>query len=105
LSRALNNLIGNAIKFTPKGGRVLFRAEALPGKLVFAVEDTGPGLPESLLPRIFDRYAQAKNSSNPDGTGLGLTIAKLVAETHGGDVTAENRAEGGARFVLWIPTE
>jgi len=104
LARALNNLLGNAVKFTPKGGRVSFRVEAASDRVLFTVEDTGPGVPKELLPRIFNRYARAIDSK-AEGTGLGLTIAKLVAEAHGGDVAVENRPEGGARFVLRIPVE
>jgi len=104
LGRALGNLLGNAIKFTPASGRVLFRAEAGEGRLSFTVEDSGPGMPADLLPRVFDRYERAADA-RAAGTGLGLTITKLIAEAHGGGVTAENLPKRGARFVLWIPFE
>jgi signal transduction histidine kinase len=102
LTRALENLVFNAIKFTPDSGEVSLRFETGGGRMSFTVEDTGPGIPEKVLPRIFSRYERGKFGES-EGAGLGLAIAKLAAEAHGGDVEAENRASGGARFVFWIP--
>lgn len=102
LSRALDNLIANAIKFSPEGGQVLLCLETQDDRIVFTVEDAGPGVPEALLPLIFNRY-ERQFDAEAEGVGLGLTIAKFVAQAHGGDVAVENLPEAGARFVLWIP--
>jgi two-component system sensor histidine kinase/response regulator len=99
LARAVQNLLGNAIRITPENGRILFSPRAQDDKIVFVVDDSGPGLPQDLLPKIFDLYERGGS----EGTGLGLAIVKLVAEAHHGDVSAENRPEGGARFSIWVP--
>lgn len=103
LARALSNLIFNAVKFTPSGGKVWISFSGENGQFLCRVEDTGPGIKEDMLPRIFNRYERSIEDGG--GTGLGLTITKLVAQGHGGDVIGENRAEGGTRFTFWIPTE
>jgi signal transduction histidine kinase len=107
----LGALVDNALRHTPAGGTVRMVASAStaavktgpPRPVVrLAVEDTGPGIPEEALPRIFERFFQADPSrSRGIGTsGLGLSIVRALAEAHGARVGAENRVEGGAR--LWI---
>jgi len=101
LARALSNLIFNAIKFTPDRGQVTVHFSGDNGDFRCEVNDSGPGIREDMLPRIFNRYERSVEAGG--GTGLGLTITKLVAQGHGGDVSAENRAEGGSRFIFWVP--
>ncbi len=101
LGRALSNIIFNSLKFTPADGNVWIRFYGRQDRFWCEVEDSGPGISPEMLPRIFNRYERSSEGSG--GTGLGLTITKLVAKGHGGNVTAENRAEGGAKFVFWIP--
>ncbi|NUP06130.1 MAG: response regulator [Polyangiaceae bacterium] len=85
----VSNLVGNAIKFTPSGGRITITAEASRGMVVFTVADTGQGVPAEQLPHIFDRYWQAKQQGRT-GVGLGLSIVKGLVEAHGGRIWAES---------------
>lgn len=102
LTRALSNLVFNAIKFTPERGKVSIAFRGENGNFSCVISDTGPGIPEDMLPRIFNRYERSAAAGG--GTGLGLTITKLVAQGHGGDVEAENLPESGVKFVFWVPT-
>ncbi len=104
LERMAFNLIENAVKYTTPGGRVRVRLRAVDGHAVLEAEDTGPGIREGDLERIFDRFYRADASrADTDGTGLGLSIVRAVAVAHAGSVTAENREEGGARFRVRLP--
>jgi signal transduction histidine kinase len=100
LARVLSNLIGNAVDaLSGSAGRIALSAQRKNGRIIVTVEDTGPGVPERLLPRLFDPYFSAKSG----GTGLGLAIAKKIVEEHGGEITAENRREGGFRVRFELP--
>jgi signal transduction histidine kinase len=101
ISRVLSNLLGNAIKFTPVGGKITVRAERRGDDFSIAVADTGPGIPADDLPHVFERYWKAPATSNP-GSGLGLYIACGIIEAHGGKIWAESSA-GGARFTFTLP--
>ncbi|MFE7123788.1 ATP-binding protein [Streptomyces sp. NPDC057617] len=98
------NLIGNALKHGGSPVRVSVRTES--GSLVIEVRDHGPGIPEDVLPHVFDRFYKA-SASRPrsDGSGLGLSIAMENAHIHGGDITAANVPGGGAVFVLRLPKD
>ncbi|GAA3374729.1 two-component system sensor histidine kinase AfsQ2 [Streptomyces sannanensis] len=100
----LANLIGNALKHGGSPVRVSVRPEG--EELVIAVRDNGPGIPEDVLPHVFDRFYKA-SASRPrsDGSGLSLSIAMENAHIHGGDITADNAPEGGAEFVLRLPRD
>lgn len=101
--QVLSNLIGNAIKFTPGGGKVIVRAQNLgESAVLFSVEDSGSGINESELPYIFNKFWQAKKNGDK-GSGLGLSIAKGVVEAHGGKIWVESRVGAGARFYFTIP--
>ncbi len=102
LEQALGNLMDNAVKYTPPGGRVELGAEFRGDEVHLTVEDTGPGIPPEHLPRVFERFYRADPSRSraEGGTGLGLAIVKHIALAHGGRVEAANRPEGGARFAL-----
>jgi chemotaxis family two-component system sensor kinase Cph1 len=100
--QVLSNLVGNAIKFTPPGGRVSLRCEARSGEVLVTVADSGPGVPADMLVKVFDRYWQAR-SGDQEGTGLGLYIAKGIVEAHGGRIWAEARADSGATFTFTLP--
>ncbi len=99
LQRAVRNLIENALRASAGGGRVVVRVEQTDGLVRIAVFDSGPGVPPDLLPRIFDPYF----STHDAGTGLGLPIARRIAEEHGGGITARNRPEGGLEVVVTLP--
>ncbi len=98
------NLLSNALKFTPEGGRVSFTVEA-GAELVVTVEDDGPGIPADELDRIFERFHQVDASSTRThgGTGLGLALVKEVAELHGGSVEVRSEPGRGSRFVVRVP--
>ncbi len=100
--QVFGNLTGNAIKFTPKGGRITIRAETDGHEVKFAVCDTGPGIPPEHLPHVFDRYWQAKSTAKL-GTGLGLSIAKGIVEAHGGRIWVESKPGDGASFIFTLP--
>ncbi len=102
LIEVFSNLLGNAIKFTPSSGAVSVRARRNGPAVLFAVEDSGPGIAEDAVPRLFDRYWQGKNARRA-GAGLGLYIVKGIVEAHGGRVWAESRPGAGSTFSFTIP--
>ena len=105
LVQVLVNVIGNAVKFAPDGGTVWIAAERTDeGALRLIVEDDGPGVPEERLGAIFEPFQQAGDPSMRRlGVGLGLAISRQIVVEHNGTLTASNRPEGGARFVLELP--
>ena len=106
LREALVNLLQNALDFSPAGGEVVFASSREPGRVVFSVEDRGPGVPDYALPRVFERfYSLPRPGSTRKSTGLGLTLVREIAHLHGGDAAVDNRPEGGARASLWVPVE
>jgi PAS domain S-box-containing protein len=103
LGQVFSNLVRNAIKFTPDGGRITFRGVRQDGSVRFSVTDTGLGIDPSLHQRIFDRYWHASSGARRRGTGLGLSIAKGIVEAHGGRLTVESALEKGSTFSFTIP--
>jgi signal transduction histidine kinase len=95
--QVLSNLLGNAIKFTPKGGRVLLRVERRGEEAVFSVEDTGRGIPADQLPHVFERFWRADRDSQRS-SGLGLFIAMSLVQAHSGRIWAESEVGVGSRF-------
>ena len=102
LAQVLTNLVGNALKFTPEGGRISLRAEEAEDSVRITVEDTGPGIAPDDLPRIFDPYWQAGRTARL-GAGLGLTIAKGIVEGHGGSITVMSKPGEGTTFTFTLP--
>jgi len=100
--QVFGNLLGNAIKFTPKGGKITIDAECDGFVARFAVCDTGPGIPPEHVPHVFDRYWQAKSTAKL-GTGLGLSIAKGIVEAHMGRIWVESEPGKGASFIFTLP--
>jgi PAS domain S-box-containing protein len=100
--QVLYNLVGNAIKFTPAPGVVTVRAKHAGEEVVFAVSDSGPGLPAESLPRVFDRFWQAQQARH-GGAGLGLAIAKGLVEAHGGRIWVESEEGRGCTFSFTLP--
>jgi signal transduction histidine kinase len=100
--QVFGNLIGNAIKFTPAGGRITLRAEVAGLEIHFSVADTGPGIPPDHLPHLFDRFWQAERGRR-DGAGLGLAIARGIVEAHGGRIWAESALGAGTAFHFTLP--
>lgn len=100
------NLVGNAIKFTPSGGRVSINMSKMEGCLQVDVDDTGPGIPEPDLRKVFDKFyqvAQPGNTQQKKGTGLGLPISKGIVEKHGGRIWAQSELGRGSRFSFTLP--
>jgi signal transduction histidine kinase len=105
LGRALENLLDNALRYTPSAGAVTVRWHTNGDHVVVTVEDTGPGIAPHHLARIFEPMYRADPSRSREtgGTGLGLAIARRIMRAHGGDLTASNREAGGARFAASLP--
>lgn len=101
----LDNLLANAISFSPPGAPLSIGLQAEQGWLRFTLCDRGPGIPTGKLETIFDRFYSERPSAEAFGThsGLGLSIARQIAEAHGGSLTARNRKQGGACFTLKLP--
>ncbi len=103
LHTAAANLVANAVKFTPAGGRVAVRLDADDDVLRIAVDDDGPGVGGAETARVFERFRQGGAGERVGGSGLGLALAREVARLHGGEVALEAKDGPGARFVLTIP--
>jgi two-component system phosphate regulon sensor histidine kinase PhoR len=108
LHDALRNLLENASNYSPTSGRIVMSAARRDDRFLLCVSDQGPGVPESDLPRIFERFyradkARSRGERDPGGTGLGLAIVKHLIELHGGTVSATNRKGGGAVFTIELP--
>jgi two-component system sensor histidine kinase BaeS len=105
LEQILGNLVENALRHNPGGGVIRLTAVTDAGAVRMEVEDSGPGIPPDQLERIFERFyrVDVARTRAEGGSGLGLAIARKLAEAHGGSLTAENRPEGGARFILRLP--
>jgi signal transduction histidine kinase len=99
------NLLENAIRHSPEGGKVEVRARPDKGRVAIEVLDEGPGIPEEEASRVFERFyrADTARSSSAGGAGLGLAIARWIVDLHGGDIRAERRAPTGCRMVVPLP--
>jgi two-component system OmpR family sensor kinase len=105
LGTAISNLVVNAIRYTPRGGAVTATVEIAGGAACVHVDDTGRGLAPGELEAIFRPFARGAEgkTADSDGVGLGLPIARKIAERHGGDIAVQNRPTGGARFSIRLP--
>jgi PAS domain S-box-containing protein len=105
INQVLTNLIGNAIKFTPKNGRITVEAIFGSEEIRVSVADTGIGIPKEALDKIFDKFYQVHERTHTDisGTGLGLSIAKEIVQLHGGKIWAESEKGKGAKFTFTLP--
>ncbi len=103
IEQALTNILSNAIKFTPKGGRIEVDVEDLGGDLQVCVRDSGPGIREEDLDRVFDRFYVASDRRGLSGVGLGLYIARQMIELHGGRIWAKSRLGEGCTFCFTLP--
>src|SRR5215211_5239025 len=98
-------LLDNAVKYTPDGGSVTVRVEEEDGSVVLAVSDTGVGISEEQLPLVFERFYRADAARAEEGVGLGLSIARQIAEAHGGTIEARSKLGVGSTFVLLLPRQ
>ncbi|QEH34748.1 Sensor kinase CusS [Aquisphaera giovannonii] len=105
LAQLLDNLLENACKYSPPGTPVVVRVAEEPGAASLAVEDRGSGIPAADLPRIFEPFHRAESArrQGPAGVGLGLAVARRIAEAHGGTIVAESEPGRGSRFVVRLP--
>jgi two-component system OmpR family sensor kinase len=101
--RVLDNLIGNAIVFSPEGGRITLGLAGDEHGLEVAVQDQGPGIPEPDLPHVFEPFYRGSGGEASGHSGLGLAIAERLMTLQGGSVQAANNPPGGARFTLRLP--
>jgi two-component system phosphate regulon sensor histidine kinase PhoR len=106
LGEVLQNLLDNAVQYTPSGGQIELKARANGPDVIFTVSDTGIGIPESDLERIFERFyrVDAARSREAGGTGLGLAIARHIVEAHGGRIWVESAIGQGSRFHFSVPS-
>jgi two-component system, OmpR family, sensor histidine kinase CreC len=105
LRQALGNLLQNALEFSPRGAVVGLAARAERNGVLLVVEDEGTGIPDYALPRVFERfYSLPRPGGTQKSTGIGLALVREIAHLHGGEAALENRAEGGARATLWVPS-
>ncbi len=106
LVQVVGNLLNNAAKYTPHGGRVSLRASGDEQMVRIEVEDTGVGIPPAMLERVFERFAQVQQhlEQAQGGLGIGLSVVRSLVEMHAGRVSAESKGPGaGSRFVVWLP--
>ena len=104
VTQVLCNLLENGVKHTPPGTSLRVTAEAQPQGVSVIVEDDGPGLPPGDAERLFEKFQRGHDEGNTGGAGLGLAICRAIVRAHGGDITAGNRPEGGARFAFTLDT-
>jgi two-component system sensor histidine kinase BaeS len=105
IGRVLNNLISNALRHTPTGGRVSLWGRRAGQRLEITVSDTGEGIRAADLPHIFERFYRGEKSRNrgTGGAGLGLAIARGIVQAHGGDIRVESEIGKGTQFTFYIP--
>jgi signal transduction histidine kinase len=103
LVQVVTNLLNNAARYTPPKGRINLRCERVSRAAELSVEDNGQGIPQTLLPHVFDAFVQG-NEHHPGGLGLGLAIVARITALHGGTVSVESRGEGqGSKFIVRLP--
>jgi two-component system heavy metal sensor histidine kinase CusS len=103
--RALSNLVDNALRFTPDGGKITIATEIKPDRTELAVEDTGCGIPPQHLPHVWDRFYRVDSSRSSQGTGLGLALVKSIIDLHGGSVAVASVVDRGTTVTLTFPAK
>jgi signal transduction histidine kinase len=104
IKQVLLNLVGNAVKFTPETGKIWVRTNVENGEVQIEVSDTGPGIPAEDRERIFLEFQQVgRDAAKPQGTGLGLALAKKFVEMHGGKIWVESEMGKGSKFTFTLP--
>jgi len=102
--QALGNLVGNALKFTPAGGEISVSATVGQNEVAFSVSDTGPGISETMIPHLFERFWQARHDDKR-GVGLGLAIVKGIVDAHGGRICVDSNVGRGSTFTVALPRD
>ena len=103
LHHILSNLLSNALKYSPQGGKVDFELTCQGDQAVFRIQDQGIGIPSADLPLLFEPFHRAQNVDHRPGTGLGLTIVKKAVDLHGGAIALESQVGIGATFTVTLP--
>jgi two-component system, OmpR family, sensor kinase len=103
LRQAISILLDNAVKYTPEGGRVTMRIVEEDGSVGVEVSDTGIGIPEDQIPHVFERFYRAEEARSTEGLGLGLSIARQIAEDHKGSIEVRSKLGEGSTFIIRIP--
>ncbi len=103
VQRVLNNLVQNAINFTPKGGKIILATEVNHGEITVNIQDTGPGIDPETQKVLFERYQSMAKKYQQVGTGLGLYLSKKIIEAHGGTIGVESKVGEGSRFYFTLP--
>jgi signal transduction histidine kinase len=103
LRHIFSNLLSNALKYSPQGGRVLFRVTADEEGVLLEVSDQGIGIPEDELGHLFESFHRASNVGSIPGTGLGLAIVRNAVDMHGGSLTVRSQAGAGSCFTVRLP--
>ena len=102
-TRALENLVGNAIRYTEQRGRITMDARIQEGSVLLSITDTGVGIPAEDLPRIYDPFYRGTNSRREQGFGLGLTTVKSIIENHGWNISVSSQVGAGTTFTISMP--
>ena len=100
-----DNLISNAVKFSPENGEIIIRLRQKENDIIFTIEDNGPGLSDEAKKHIFDKFYQEDTSHKEEGNGLGLALVKRILTVANGDITAENRQKTGSIFTVTLRAE
>src|SRR5690606_1484974 len=105
IREAMENLISNAVKYTPEGGSITVESYVQGKRLHFVVEDNGIGIPRQALPRLFESFYRVnqEGTENIEGRGLGLSLVKTIIDRHNGEVWVESEVGVGSRFGFWVP--
>jgi two-component system, OmpR family, sensor histidine kinase BaeS len=103
LHQVITNLLTNALKFTPAGGRVTIATQSAGTHALLTVTDTGTGIPADELPRIFDRFWRGRQAAQTSGSGIGLAVAAELAQAHGGHLSATSQPGRGTQMTLALP--
>jgi two-component system, OmpR family, sensor kinase len=103
LRQAISILLDNAVKYTPEGGRVTMKIVEGDGSVGVEVSDTGIGIPEDQIPHLFERFYRAEEARSTEGLGLGLSIARQIAEDHEGSIEVRSKLREGSTFIIRIP--
>jgi two-component system sensor histidine kinase KdpD len=105
IDQVLNNLLENALSYTPKGSPLEILIKNSSAAVEISVADQGPGIPEGSANKLFEKFYRVYQEAAQSGVGLGLAICKAIIEAHGGTIKAQNRPEGGAIFTFIIPLD
>ncbi|HET9186794.1 MAG TPA: ATP-binding protein [Acidothermaceae bacterium] len=103
VKQVITNLLVNAAKFTPPAGRIDVALHRDPTHAILTVSDSGPGIPDDELPHVFERFWRGRTKGHTSGSGVGLSVVQSIVNAHDGTVTADNNANGGARFTVRLP--